>query len=172
MKKILISLLSLMVILSGCGSDEKATQENTESVQETDEIEDTNKADESLSYGETFEFDGFELTISDQIEWAVVENQYSELNGQDVALIPVHIKNNSGETGNINMFYINLYGSKGTQLDGVEVYFDNVLGYNGNLRDGAEADTYLAVLYDGDGDYYVEFSSFTEKVEIKLPIIK
>lgn len=171
MKKSLILLLSLMLIASGCGSDESSSNEEGKTIQNEESQKEVEEKKE-LSYGDTFVFDEFEMVISDSIEWTTLDNPYSELDGADIALIPVHIKNNSDETGNINMFYIKLYGSKGTELEDVAFYFDNILGYNGDLRPQAEADAYLAVVYDGDGDYYVEFDDIFNKCEVKLPISK
>lgn len=185
MKKLfrLAVAILLSVSLVACGGNEKKQPSNADNQQQpvaanptpepTSIPTPTSKPEKKeLTYGDTFTFDGFELTIYDTIEWTSIVNKYSDYNGKEVVLIPVHIKNLSGETGTINMFYINLFGSAGTELDSVSTYFDNILGYSGDLRDGAEADVYLAVLYDGDGDYYVEFDSFGEKVEVKLPILK
>lgn len=176
MKKLLIFLTSVLLAMSltACGGNEKeptdsGNQQQTASNEPTPTPEPEEK---ELSYGDTFTFDGFEITISDSIEWGVVENRFSDHNGSDVALVPVHVKNNSGETGKINMFNIKYFGSQGTELDVVSAYFDNCIDFAGDLRDGAEYDTYLTLLYDGDGDYYVVFENFTESVEAKLPITK
>lgn len=175
MKRLLFAILSLALLASGCSTKSNAAQPTPSPSVEpivTPSAQSTSNEKKECTYGDTFVFDGFELTITEAIDWSQVNNQFSEQYGQDVALVPVHIKNISGETGHINMFYISLFGSKGTEVKEVSGYFENILGYSGDLRDKAEKDEYLAFLYDGDGDYYVEFKSFTEKIEVRLPITK
>ena len=184
MKKICIKVLALLLILSlaACSSNDDASstsndqtssqeQQETVSSETTEETEEVNESKE-LTYGDTFTFDGFEITISNNIEWATVENQFAEENGMDVALVPVHIKNNSGETGMLNMFYYKFFGPSGVELSSLAGYFENTLDFSGELRDGAETDSYFALLYEGDGDYYIEFDNYSDKLEVKLPITK
>lgn len=182
MKKVVFALLACILFVSGCGSkDEKEstkkdTSQNESSQTESSQTEESERSEEKndeLTFDEPFEFDGFELTISSDIEWSSVKNPFSENNGADVILVPIHIKNISGETKSFNMFYLTLFGSSGVELENVDAYFDNTLGYgSSSLRDGVETDSILALLYDGDGDYYIEFSDFFDKLEVKLPISK
>lgn len=129
-------------------------------------------AAKELSFGDTFAFDGFTITLGTEMEWDVLDNQFSDLDGADVMKLPIHLVNNSGETGSLNMFYIKKYGSKGTTLDSVGAYFDGEVNFAGDMRSGAEMDTFMAILYDGDGDYYIEFDNYKEKIEVKLPVVK
>lgn len=174
MKKIIIVLIAGLLLVAGCGSkkEEETSNKNSSQIQQEENSEES-ELDNGLSFNDTFEFDGFELTIQSDIEWDTVKNQFSEQNGAEVMLIPMHIKNISGESKSMSMFSISLYGSSGVELDSVDSYFDNTLGYDGvSLRDGTETDVYLAMLYDGDGDYYIEFSDFFNKIEVRLPISK
>lgn len=125
-----------------------------------------------LTFGDTFDFDGFTITLGTAVEWDTVQNQFSDLDGADVIKLPIHIVNNSGETGSLNMFYIKKFGSKGTALESVGSYFDGEIDYAGEMRPGAEMDSFMAILYDGDGDYYIEFDNYSENLEVKLPIAK
>lgn len=52
------------------------------------------------------------------------------------------------------MFYYDLFGSKGTKLDGVSSYFDNNIDY------------------DGDGKYSIDFDNYSQEVSLKFDIIK
>lgn len=177
MKKVVFALLACILFVSGCGSkDEEESSKKDTPQNESSQAEESERSEEKndeLTFDEPFEFDGFELTISSDIEWTSIENQFSENNGADVILVPIHIKNISGETKSFNMFYLTLFGSSGVELENVDAYFDNTLGYgSSSLRDGVETDSTLALLYDGDGDYYIEFSDFFDKLEVKLPISK
>lgn len=124
-----------------------------------------------LTYGDTFEFDGLEITFGTDIKSATLVNQFSDLDGSDVIVVPMTIKNTSNETHGLNMFYYSIYGSSGTSAKDVSAYFDNDVAYAGDMRSGASLETYMHILYDGDGDYYVEFSQFFgDTIEVKLPI--
>ena len=123
------------------------------------------------SFGNPITFDDLEISFGDTVTWTAVENQFSDKNGMPVFLVPITVKNVKGETHGLNMFYYAQYGSKGTTLDGVGSYFDKEISYAGKIRPGATLESFMAFLYDGDGDYYVEFSKlFGEKTEVKLPI--
>ena len=126
----------------------------------------------TLTYGDTFEFDGFEITFINELKWAVVSNRFSEHNESDVCGITVIIKNIGSETSSLSTFECTLFGSKGTQLDKVSSYFNDDVFKIGDMRSGAEGSGYMHFLYDGDGDYYVEFGSRNNKIEVKLPVVK
>ena len=157
-------------------SAEKETNpENTKA--ETTEPETTAEEKKELSFGSTFTFDDLEITIgnAENITWAKIENQYSDKNGADVIVLPVTVKNLKDETHSLNMFYYSFYGSAETELGSVSSYFsDTDIGFAGDMRSGASMTSAFHILYDGDGDYYIEFSQFypTEKIEVKLPITK
>ena len=40
-----------------------------------------------------FEFDDLEITVHDNVEFVVVDNQFDEDNGKDVVKIPITVKN-------------------------------------------------------------------------------
>lgn len=125
------------------------------------------------TFGDLFEFDDLEMVFGENITWTVLSNQFSEKNGMDVFLVPLTIKNVKNETHSLNMFYYTQYGSHGTKLDSIGSYFDNEVGSAGSMRSGASQDVVMAFLYDGDGDYYVEFSQFSgDKIEVMIPINK
>lgn len=70
------------------------------------------------------------------------------------------------------MFYYDLFGSKGTKLDGVSSYFDNNIDYDGDLKPNASYKTYFYILYDGDGKYSIDFDNYSQEVSLKFDIIK
>ena len=125
------------------------------------------------SYGDLIEFDDLEIVFGSEITWTAVSNRYSDKDGLDVFLVPVTVKNIKGETYGLNMFYYTQYGSQGTKLDSVGFYFDGEISSAGDMRSGATQESVMAFLYDGDGDYYVEFSTlFGSAIEVRLPIEK
>lgn len=126
----------------------------------------------NLTLGSTFDFDGFQLTFGTKIGWDKINNQFSEQNGKDAFYIPITITNNTGKTSSLNMFYYKVFGPSGLQLDSISAYFKNTLEFLGDMRNGAKAEARLYVLYDGNGDYYVSFDNWKEKLEVKVPIAK
>jgi len=127
-------------------------------------------ADEK-TFGDLIRFNDLEIVFGSGITWTAINNQFSDKNGATVFLVPVTVKNVKGETHGLNMFYYDQYGSKGTRLDGVSAYFDGEITFAGDMRSGATQTSFMAFLYDGDGDYYVEFSTFFGKpIEVRIPI--
>lgn len=125
------------------------------------------------SFGDVIKFDDLEMVFGNKITWSTVSNQFSDKNGMAVFLVPVSIKNTKSETHGLNMFYYTQYGSQGTKLESVGSFFDNEIGSTGDMRSGASQEVAMAFLYDGDGDYYIEFKKpFGETIEIRLPVNK
>ena len=169
MKKLIVFALSFVLALSltACGGSDNSTKSDSGTNTPSASV-DTDK-----TFGDVIEFDDLEIIFINDITWSTVNNQFSEHNGEDVALVPLTIKNVKDETHGLNMFYYTQYGSKGTKLDGIGSYFDGEVEFAGDMRSGATQETFMAFLYDGDGDYFVEFSElFGAKTEVKLPIIK
>lgn len=124
------------------------------------------------TFGSTFEFDDVEITIGTAIEWTKVSNQFSDKNGKAVIKLPVTIKNVSDETHGLNMFYYKFYSPAGTKIETVSAYFKDDISSVGEMRSGAEKQAYIHILYEDDGDYYIEFNNYKDKLEVKLPIKK
>ena len=72
------------------------------------------------------------------------------------------------------MFYYKFFGSKGNELDSVGSYFSDEGDIDSakEMRPGSSQNTHMHILYDGDGDYYINFDNFHEKLEVKIPIVK
>ena len=148
---------------SGSGSDSAdATVKRTDSTAEETEAttEETEEAvDTSNGYGLTVTFDDLEITFGDSINWVTLENQFSDHDGEE---------NNS-----LNVFYIKVFGSSGTEVDELGTYFDDSgVFYGGELRPDAEQDLALYFPYDGDGTYYVNLDNFLDDVELGFEITK
>ena len=125
------------------------------------------------TYGDTITFDDLEITFNDDVTWTVLNNKFSDNDGAIVFLVPIMVKNLKSESHNLNMFYYKQYGVYGTQLNDLSMYFDGDIAFAGDMRSGAKTDAHMTFLYDGDGDYYVEFATFlSDTVEVRLPIKK
>jgi hypothetical protein len=152
--------------------EEPEPSKEPELLEDPEPIEEAPEEEPVLTFGSTFEFDGLEITIGESGTWSTLDNQFNEHNGKDVLLLPVTIKNTKSDSHGLNMFQHKTFGSTGTELDNLFAYFENNIDSIGELRSGAEATGDLCILYDGDGDYYLEFDSLWDKIEVKLPISK
>ena len=128
--------------------------------------------DKSYGFNEMFVFDNFEITISSNYTFDVVNNRYSDYHNQSVVKLPVTVKNIGSETNSLNSFYYEIFGSVGVELEELGAYFDDSLDFAGNLRSGASYTKYLYFLYDGNGTYAIEFDNFSDKVEAEFEILK
>jgi len=176
---VLISIL----LVTGCAtnSDEPSNEEQEGVVQQEDHTDEINNEEaeeieeeqsDYLTLGSTFEFDDFEITLGDSISWTTLENQFSDMDGSDVFYIPITLTNLSDETQGLNMFSYTLFGSAGTQLDSVSSFFDDDVAWAGDMRPGATLESNLHILYDGDGEYYIEFDNWSESLEVMISVSK
>lgn len=137
----------------------------------------TNNITEKLSnkaYGlnDTFTFDDLEITIGDNIEFTKVNNQFSDYDGKTVVKLPITVKNIKDETHSLNMFYYSIFGTEGIELDSLSAYFDDAVDYAGDLKNGGSYTKYLYFLYDGDGEYSIEFDNYSSKVIVEFDVKK
>lgn len=125
-----------------------------------------------LTLDTPFEFDDLTITLGSGITEKVLENQFSDYDGSKVIGIPITVTNNASETHGLNMFYYKAYGPNGTELNDITTYFmDDDVAWAGEARSGATLESTLHVLYDGNGDYYLEFAKpFGETIEVRIPV--
>lgn len=124
----------------------------------------------TFKQGETFQFDDFELTVEKSYTKTKIDNMFSDNDGKTVIKVPVKVKNVSDETSHLSSFYITYFGSKGTEIDDVEYYFDDSIDDSKDFRPGAEAKKYIYLLYDGSGTYAVEFEYFSETKTVEIEV--
>ena len=128
--------------------------------------------DTDYTLGDTITFDGLEITLDKEYSFVTIENRYSEYNNSDVIKIGANIKNVSSDKKKLNMFNYSLFGSKGTQLSRVSSYFDESVDYAGDLKPDASYYKYFYLLYDGDGEYSIDFDNYSEEIEVEFNVTK
>ncbi len=160
-KKILsIVLLITMVFLAvGCGTleDEESSDKNDKKI---------------YGYNESFEFDDLEITVGEDYKISIIDNEFSEDDGKSQVGLPLTVKNLSEETKGLNMFYYTIYSPEGVKTDTKMTLSDDDIMTAGDLRPGASYTKKVYFLYDGDGEYVIEFENFMEKIEVKIDIEK
>lgn len=195
MKKKIFSVLCIGIItigLTGCSSNKTTNDSNnnsnnynnsstTNNPNSSDNSDNSNNGSLNISntiknnkyeLGETFTFDNLELTFDTTYSFTTIKNKYSEYNGQSVIRLGVNVKNISSEKNHLNMFYYDLFGSQGTQLDSISSYFDDPIDYAGDLKPGAAYKSYFYILYDGDGKYSIDFDNYSQEISVEFNINK
>lgn len=149
--------------------DDDSTYDNND-IQPIDK--DINNKKSDLTLGDTFIFDDLEITLGTDITFTKVNNRFSDYNGKDVVKLPITVKNLTDETHGLNMFYYEFYGSQGTEVENVASYFKESIDYAGDLRSGASYTKYMYFIYDGNGEYAIEFDNYSEKINVVFDINK
>ncbi len=190
MKKVLLAVTALCVMLplfacsltktpdtslnsdSSDFSDSSVPQPDSNS-SDPQSSSDSSEPTDEITLGSTFAFNDLEITVGTEIGWDVIKNQFANENGRDVIVVPLTVTNLSDETNMLNIFSISEYSPSGQELEQIGTYFENDVFSMGKLRPGATGKTNLHILYDSDGDYYLEFGLFLGKaIEVKIPVKK
>ena len=176
---IVIAALIGCIIYFATRSSSNEDNDNHNDSSKTNIIDDTSDSESKQNYeknpklNEMFVFDDLEITLGSDISFTKIKNKYSENNGKDVVKMPITVKNIKNETHGLNMFYYNIYGSQGTEADNVASYFDkDSIDYAGDLRPGSTYTKYLYFIYDGNGEYAIEFDDWENKITIEFSIEK
>lgn len=155
---IIVTLILSITILTGCGSESSSGGSDSKK--------------NSYTLGETFNFDDLEITLGKDYSFTTIDNEYSENYGADVIKLPITVKNLKEETHGLNIFYYSVFGSKGTEVDEVNTYFDDNIDEAGELRTGASYTKNMYFVYDGDGQYAIEFNDLFNKVTVEFDVTK
>lgn len=165
---IILAILPIFVKLANDKKEPNWTINDNIDIKDED---DDNDSDESLD--EAFEFNDLELTVGSDYEITTVNKSYSSYNGKEVVKLPITVKNLSDEDNHLNMFYYTVIGPNDERVStAVSIYFDDACDYAGDLESGESYDKYLYFIYDGDGEYKIEFDNYSEEKTIELEIEK
>jgi hypothetical protein len=177
-----IAVFALIIVIASLGghksSDDSSSTTAAVSTSATTTTSTTTDSTSTTSneytFGDTVSFDDLEITFGSSYTFTTIDNQYSEYNGKTVICVPVTVKNTSSSSKSLNMFYIKAYNPAGTESDTISAYFmDDDVSWAGEMRSGATQTAVYHILYEGDGDYYVELQKLVgASIEIELPITK
>ena len=166
---IIIIVLALVVLVSLFSKSNNKTY--TDSSFPTGTGLDTGvQKNKTFGLGDTVIFDGLELTFDSTYSFATVVNQFSEYNARPVIKLGVTVKNISSEKNRLNMFFYDLFGSQGVELDGVSSYFDDSIDFAGDLKQGASYKAYFYILYDGNGNYSIDFDNYSQEISVEFTV--
>jgi len=115
---------------------------------------------------ETFEFDDLEITISADSFMGAIESRWSDRDGDDYIVFPVTVTN-IGDATNSFPWNVTIFGPSGIELDNItfDVERDDITR-SGDIRAGATLEGYLHILYDGYGEYMIEFSNWDDTIQV------
>ena len=116
-----------------------------------------------FSLGETFEFDGLAITIEDNFSWGEIDDSWSDLDGETYFYLPVTFTNIGEESNSLNLWDFTVFGSNEAALESIdwEVEGDDITN-EPDVRPGVTVEGYLHILFDGDGEYLIEFDTWDE----------
>jgi len=124
-----------------------------------------------FSLGETFEFDGFEITIADDVAWGTISDEWSDHDGESYFFVPITATNNGDETNSLGWNFSIFNPSGATSED---ITFDievEDFSRTGDIRAGGTITGYIHFLFEGDGDYTIEFDSWeSNNIEVTFNI--
>ena len=181
MKKIFIILAVLMVlVLSGCFSLKNESLDNLVSLMmENYPSEDSNdeEAMKNLTYGSTFNFNDFEITIGENssvINNGVSGDFYSSSYISDYVKLPIKIKNIKESSNELSSAECRFFGPKGTAVGNGMGVFEGKTATNVAMRSGVTHEGFLYLQYDGDGEYVIEFQRYSSETiyEVKINVTK
>ena len=166
---ILIVIIILVVFVLFAVFSNNGTNKNSKSSSSTITSTLTTK---SYGLGDTITFDGLELTFDSTYSFATIINQFSDYNGSPVIKLGVNVKNISSEKNHLNMFYYDSFGSQGIELDNISAYFDDSIDHAGDLKANASYKTYFYILYDGNGNYSIDFNNYSQEMSVEFNVTK
>ena len=147
MKKIVIFLLMVILLLTGC-NDKK-----------TNKIVEEKKVDSDYELNETFRLMDFDVTVNDSIEI---------INNDEIIKIPVEVKNTGNENGKLSMFYYKFFNSQDEEISSLGSSYDDSLDYASAL---SPYESYIKYLYypkENYKYYYIEFNDTYTKYKVGI----
>ncbi len=133
-------------------------------------LSDDPKTEEKYTLGSTFVFNDLEITFckEDNVSWTTID-----VNGNDVIMVPVTLKNLKERLHGLNRLDFAFYGPSENKLDSVHTSFlSDDIYYAGNIQAGESIDSLFHIPYDGDGDYSIVFKKRNTTIKVSFPIVK
>jgi len=120
-----------------------------------------------LTLGDTFIFNGFKITIGDEVAgFTGIDSMHERHDGREVFYIPVIMTNTSEESRRFVYMNFRMYGPDEERMPYfgfISATFHNHLSGDvsferiGDLRPGSYTTAYFILRYEGDGEYRIVF---------------
>ena len=159
----LVSIFALCAVASGSGDKKDKSNGTNATTAETTQ--------QKYTLGSNFTFDQLDITIGTDLKKGTVDNSFSDKNGQDYIIVPIHVTNLSNENHGLNYLYVKAFGSKGTKADIYYYYEDDAdISKAGEMRSGASNDINVKIMYDGDGTYCLTFDDWSNEINVEFDV--
>jgi len=131
-----------------------------------------NNNDTNFTLGDTFEFDGLEITLSEEIGFSRFRNNWSDHDGAYIFQVPVTVTNVGNSSHGLNDWFFTIYQPNGTSQTTLHSwYFDGVsISTLGNVQPNATKNGYIFVLYTENGEYIIAFDNHNERIEVSFDL--
>ncbi|MCL2820221.1 MAG: DUF4352 domain-containing protein [Oscillospiraceae bacterium] len=156
---ILALILCTLMLITACNNDAEPEKEE----------------EGPLTLGQTFEFEGLEITLGRNIGFTQFRSSYSDNDGAYVFFIPATVKNISDSSNGLNQWQVTVFSPAGVSITNtpgsseIEWAFEDSIFQVGNVQPDVIQQGNIYVLYDTDGEYIVEFDSHMEdKIEVRF----
>jgi len=141
----------------GLASRNMIIEFDVESPEHINFYDEENNRRAELDILDTLQFADFEIIFFDDISFEIIRNTFSDVQGQVMFYLPVNVTNTSHRTSMVPGYQV--LNPMGFGLD--DIYFGrDTLSSPVTLRPDATWQTYLHVLFEGEGEYVIEFSQF------------
>lgn len=168
---IIIAILLLVVLLETCFFLKNNKSNNSNCSNECNCSEPKEDIEEKIyTYNETFNFDDYEITIKDNYSFVVIDNVYSDYNGQTVVMLPLTIKNNSDNARNFDIYNYDIYSFQDRMVNNASSYFAQSLDHGAILEPNETYTRYFYFIYEGKGKYLIRFNNNIENVTVEIEI--
>lgn len=192
--KVIIIILVIFLLIGGCAVGctiyvgKKATEFVTDGMEQLEEdlggvMEDIEEEVEdqlenqqtanttSQKLGDTFTFDGLEITLGAEAEVFTHTEETSAYNGKTFVKVPLTIKNTGTSDNKIKQFYYFMYYGE-TELSRIGYIFDDSIDSAEYLKPGESYDKYIYFLCEQDGTYKIQFYDWTNTINVELEITR
>lgn len=139
------------------------------------QVEIGNTSSPDITFNDTFMFNDLEITFKPDIVFFTIRQITSTLDGATIIIVPITVKNTRAEGYMLSSTFYTIYNpnKKVSPHQGVisTFFYDDNIGYKW-IAPGETTNSFMHILYEGDGDYCIEFDLFGEMTEVILPIEK
>ena len=137
-------------------------------------IQNPNEFSDMYTFGDTFVFNDMSITLSNSVEWLNTTSNTED--GYNEFRIPIEVTNLYRHSNRITVDYFTIFCPNGVAQpkDWWPRRYDDIIQMP-RIRNGVSLNAYMYFLYDGIGNYIVEFRRLAgwdnlEPVEVWIPI--
>ena len=125
-----------------------------------------------FALGDTLDIGGLEITLVDDVAWGIIQDNWSDHDGEYYFFLPVELHNASDSSQGFP-WGVDIFGPDGTTVDSItwDVDADDITRSD-DILPGARYRGYMHILFVGNGTYTVQFiePEFRDELRVSIPI--